>query len=140
MTSHSHKITVEAPKQQVYEAITTARGLQGWYTASVQGAAGHGERIQLDFESKAGPFHWKVDEIDPGTVVRWECVEGPGNSRGTTATFRLVEADGKTSVELDHDGIDETDPKRSTCNSMWGALMLHLKRFIETGKTDPAFV
>jgi uncharacterized protein YndB with AHSA1/START domain len=140
MTSHSHKISVEAPKQKVYDAITTEEGLQGWYTPSVQGCASHGERLQLQFESKAGPFHWKVSEIDPGSVVLWECLEGPGDSRGTTATFRLQEVNGKTTVELDHDGIDEADAKRKTCNSMWGALMLHLRRFAETGKPDPAFI
>jgi uncharacterized protein YndB with AHSA1/START domain len=140
MTSHSHRITVEALKQRVYEAITTAGGLQGWYTPSVHGSASHGEHLQLHFKSKAGPFHWKINEVAPGSVVQWECLEGPGGSRGTTATFHLAEADGKTIVELDHDGIDEADPKRKTCNSMWGALMLHLKRFVETGKADPAFV
>ena len=140
MTSHSHRITVDAEKQQVYKAITTERGLEGWYTPSVHGAANHGERIELHFKSKAGPFHWKIDEVDPGSVVQWECLEGPGDSRGTTAIFRLTEAEGKTIVELDHEGIDEADAKRKTCNSMWGALMLHLKRFVETGKPDPAFI
>jgi uncharacterized protein YndB with AHSA1/START domain len=140
MTSHSHKITVEAAKQQVYEAITTERGLEGWYTPSVHGAANHGKRLELHFKSKAGPFHWKIDEVDPGSVVQWECLEGPGDSRGTTAIFHLTEAEGKTIVELDHEGIDEADAKRKTCNSMWGALMLHLKRFVETGKPDPAFI
>ena len=140
MTSHSHQITVVATKQRVYDAITTERGLRGWYTPSVRGSAGHGELLQLDFTSKAGPFHWKVNEVDSGSVVQWECLEGPGDSPGTIATFRLAEVEGETIVELDHDGIDDADPKRKTCNSMWGALMLHLKRFVETGKVDPAFV
>jgi uncharacterized protein YndB with AHSA1/START domain len=140
MTSHSHRITVEALKQRVYEAITTELGLQGWYTPSVHGSASHGEHLQLHFKSKAGPFHWKINEVAPGSVVQWECLEGPGASRGTIATFHLSECDGRTIVELDHDGIDEEDAKRKTCNSMWGALMLHLKRFVETGKADPAFV
>ncbi len=140
MTSHSHRITVEALKERVYHAITTEPGLRGWYTSSVRGAANHGKRLELHFQSKAGPFHWKINEVDSGSVVQWTCLEGPGDSRGTIATFHLVEADGKTIVELDHDGIDEADAKRKTCNSMWGALMLHLKRFVETGKADPAFV
>ncbi|HEY6845056.1 MAG TPA: SRPBCC domain-containing protein [Terracidiphilus sp.] len=140
MTSHSHRITVEALKQRVYEAITTEHGLRGWYTPSVHGSASHGEHLQLHFKSKAGPFHWKINEIAPGSVVQWECLEGPGASRGTMATFHLSESDGRTIVELDHEGIDEEDAKRKTCNSMWGTLMLHLKRFVETRTADPAFV
>jgi uncharacterized protein YndB with AHSA1/START domain len=140
MTSHSHRITVEAEKQKVYEAITTEHGLRGWYTPSVHGSASHGERLELHFKSQDGPFHWKIDEVNPDSVVRWECLEGPGDSRGTKATFHLTEVEGKTIVEMDHEGIDEGDTKRKTCNSMWGALMLHLKRFVETGKADPAFI
>ena len=138
-TSYSHKITINETKQKVYDAITTEEGLRGWYTRSVHGSASHGERLKLDFESKAGPFHWKIDETNPGSVVKWECLEGPGDSGGTVATFQLEDSADGTVVELDHEGIDEADDKRKTCNTMWGTLMLHLKQFVETGKPNPAF-
>jgi|ERR1700722_9005126 uncharacterized protein YndB with AHSA1/START domain len=140
MATHSHRISIDAPKKQVFEAITTEHGLQGWYTPHVEGKAGHGERIKLRFKSKDGPFHWKVEVTEPESIVRWECLEGPGSAGGTTAIFRLGEKGaGKTCVDLDHHGLDENDDKHRVCNTMWGVLMLHLKKYVETRKADPAF-
>jgi uncharacterized protein YndB with AHSA1/START domain len=140
MATHSHRISINAPKEEVFEAITTEQGLQGWYTPTTEGDAGHGEKIKLHFKTKDGPFHWDIEITKPGSVVRWECLEGPGSAAGTTATFSLDDRGaGKTSVDLDHEGLDEEDDKLRVCNTMWGVLMLHLKKYAETKKPEPAF-
>ena len=140
MATHSHRILINAPKGEVFNAITTEEGLQGWYTPTTEGGAGHGEQIKLHFKSKEGPFHWKIQVTKPGSDVRWECLEGPGNAAGTTAKFHLVEKGlGSTFVDLDHDGQDESDDKLRVCNTMWGVLMFHLKNFTETKRSEPAF-
>ena len=140
MATHSHRITIDASKEDVFQAITTRDGLQGWYTSSVEGDASHDDEIKLDFQSKEGPFHWRVNIIKPGATVQWECLEGPGLSAGGTAVFDLAEqGDGRTSVDLDHTGADESDEKTKVCNTMWGALMLHLKKYVETKRAEPAF-
>lgn len=140
MATHSHRILINAPKSEVFDAITTAEGLQGWYTPTTEGSAGHGGKIKLHFKSKDGPFHWKIEVTKLGSTVRWECLEGPGSAAGTTATFRLDErGEGGTSVDLDHEGQDESDDKLRVCNTMWGALMFHLKNYAETKSSEPAF-
>jgi uncharacterized protein YndB with AHSA1/START domain len=140
VATHSHSILINAPKKEVFEAITTEEGLQGWYTPSTEGSADHGEKIKLNFKSKDGPFHWAVEIAEPDSLVRWKCLEGPGFVAGTTVTFRLIEKEvGKTSVDLDHQGLDEKDDKLKVCNTMWGVLMLHLKKYAETKKPEPAF-
>jgi uncharacterized protein YndB with AHSA1/START domain len=140
MATHSHRILINAPKEEVFEAITTEQGLQGWYTPNTEGDAGHGEKIKLHFKTKDGPFHWDIEITKPGSVVRWECLKGPGSAAGTTATFSLDDKGaGKTSVDLDHEGLDEEDDKLKVCNTMWGVLMLHLKKYAETKKPEPAF-
>jgi uncharacterized protein YndB with AHSA1/START domain len=140
MATHSHKITIDAAKEDVFKAITTIDGLQGWYTAMAEGDAGHERKIKLGFKSKEGPFHWKVLIPEPGSIVQWECLEGPGSSAGSTAVFKLADkGGGRTTVDLDHKVIDETDEKLKVCNTMWGALMLHLKKYVETKRTEPAF-
>jgi uncharacterized protein YndB with AHSA1/START domain len=140
MATHSHTITIDAPKEDVFKAITTKDGLQGWYTAKAEGDAGHEQEIKLHFKTKEGPFHWKVQITKPGSTVRWECLQGPGSSVGTTAVFQLADkGDGRTTVDLDHEGVDESDEKLRVCNTMWGALMLHLKKYVETKRSEPAF-
>jgi uncharacterized protein YndB with AHSA1/START domain len=140
MATHSHRITIDAPRDDVFKAITTEDGLRGWYTATTEGGAGHGQNITLHFKTKEGPFQWKIAIPKPGTTVRWECIQGPGSSEGTTAIFQLADkGDGGTTVELDHGGVEESDDKLKTCNTMWGVLMLHLKKYVETKQSEPAF-
>ena len=140
MASTEHRITIDASKDQVFEAITTADGLKGWYSPDVAGKSDKGGEVTLSFTEKEGPFRWRVTEAERGSLVRWECLAGPGKSAGTVATFKLssVGAD-RTIVNLDHKGFEESDEKLKTCNTLWGALMGHLKAFVETKQPKPAF-
>ena len=140
IATSQHRITVNAPQAEVFRAITTQAGLKGWYTPTPEGEPVHGRNLKLHFKTKEGPFEWKVTESKPGSTVRWECIEGPGSAVGSTATFNLIaKGDGKTVVDLDHEGLESTDEKSRVCNTMWGALMHHLKKYVETKKPDPAF-
>jgi uncharacterized protein YndB with AHSA1/START domain len=140
MATSRHRITIDASREEVLQAITTEKGLQGWYTPSTEGEPVHGQKVKLHFKTKDGPFEWQVSENGSGSSVRWECVAGPGSAPGTAAVFHLVaRGEGKTSVDLDHEGLDESDDKLRVCNTMWGALMLHLKKYVETKRVNPAF-
>ncbi len=69
-----------------------------------------------------------------------ECLGGPGASTGTFVSFRLTDTNDRgTSLELDHGGLDEEDDKNTVCNTMWGALMLHFRKYLETKLPQPAF-
>ena len=86
------------------------------------------------------PFRWRFTELSPGSRLRWECTEGPGAAASTTATFSLSQtADGRTQVDIDHDGFRESDPALAACNTLWGILLGHLKNYAETAVTSPAF-
>ena len=140
MATSEHRITIDAPKDDVFQAITTPGGLKGWYSPGVSGKSDNGGEVTLSFTEKEGPFRWKVTEAEQGSLVRWECLAGPGQSVGTTATFRLSSASAdKTVVDLDHEGFEESDAKLKTCNTLWGALMHQLKQFVETKQPKPAF-
>ena len=139
MAKISHKITVQAAPDRVFQVLSTAEGLKGWYTPQLEGRVGEGKEVVLKFTGQE-PFRWRLTESTPNSRVRWECVEGPGTAAGTTVTFRLVDkGDGRTSVELDHDGWPESHPAFTTCNTFWGILMGHLKDYAETAKATPAF-
>lgn len=140
MVTTSHQITINAPKEFVFEAITTPQGLKNWYTPSVKGEASRGGEMVLEFTDKEGPFRWKVQEQKENSLVQWKCVEGPGNAAGTVATFKLSDkGQDKTIVEFDHEGFQESDSKLKTCNTLWGILMHHLKQYSETKQPQPAF-
>ncbi len=139
MATSAHKITIDAPKEEVFEALTTLDGLKGWYSPEVSGQGEKGGEVTFSFTEKEGPFKWNVTEAERGSLVRWKCIQGPGKAAGTTATFHLSGSGDKTVVSLDHEGFQESDEKLKTCNTLWGALMHHLKQFVETEQPKPAF-
>jgi uncharacterized protein YndB with AHSA1/START domain len=139
MAKTSHRINVGAPKSRVFNALTTLNGLKGWYTPHIQGGLAAGETAIFSFTDE-DPFHWQFVELVPPVQVRWRCVQGPGRAAGTAVTFRLSEhKDGRTTVECDHEGFDESDKALGSCNTLWGILMDRLRKFSETDKPQPAF-
>ena len=87
------------------------------------------------------PFRWKLIELKPNSLVRWECIQGPGEAAGTTVTYRLVsKGTNQTVVECDHENWPEGHSAFKTCNTRWGVVMGHLKKYAETGQADPLTV
>jgi uncharacterized protein YndB with AHSA1/START domain len=138
MSKISHKITIDAPADRVFKALSTAEGLKGWYTADLEGKVGQGKEAIFKFTGQE-PFRWKFAELAPNSV-RWECIEGPGAAAGTAVTFRLSDkGKGRTTLEFDHDDWPDSDGAFATCNTLWGILMGHLKNYAEAGRANPAF-
>ena len=134
MSTISQKTTVEAPKEKVFAALTTAEGLKAWFAPKLEGEVGPGKEMTFHFND-GETFRWKTTEATSGSTVKWECLAGPGQAAGTTATFRLSDkGDGQTSVECDHEGWPEEHDAMSTCNTLWGISMGHLKSYVEGGK------
>jgi uncharacterized protein YndB with AHSA1/START domain len=131
MAKTSHKITINAPKSRVFDALSTKDD-----TPQVEGEVGEGETVVLGFKDEV-PFHWRFVEVASPTRIKWECVEGPGAVAGTRVDFRLSDRDGRTSVECDHEGFREADRALRSCNTLWGILMGCLRDYAETPKPRP---
>jgi len=139
MAEITHEIKIKAPQEQIYGALTTLPGLAGWHSAKVKGDAG--PQGVIAFESHFRPsFEWEVAVLKKPDLVEWTCIQGPGNSVGTTARFVLSSLpDHRTLVELSHSGWADTGGNFRKCNTLWGILLHHLRKYSETGKADPAF-
>jgi uncharacterized protein YndB with AHSA1/START domain len=139
MADISHEIKIKAPKERVFAALTTLQGLSGWHSSGVDGVADLGGVIVVSAPG-APVFEWKVTRVDKPNCVEWTCVKGPGNSVGTRARFDLsAHPDGRTFVELSHAGWPDTRGNFRKCNTLWGVLLHHLRKYVETGAQDPAF-
>ena len=138
MTKISHEIRINASMADVFKTLSTIDGLMGWYTTRIEGDIAPGESIKVHADGRPS-FCWKISELTPPTATKWQCVEGPGTAPGATVTFRLSTKDSRTQVQLDYEGISEDNPAFATCNTLWGVMLGHLKRYAETGKASPAF-
>lgn len=139
MSGHSlrHVVNIDADHAKVHHALTTPEGLEGWTMAKVSGGGDVGSTWILQYGS--GPtFRWEITAHDADTVA-WTCTEGPGDSVGTTATFHLgTEPRGRVQVTFDHAGWPHDGGNFAKCNSLWGAMLHHLRAYAEKGTVAPA--
>lgn len=139
MADIEHEIKVRATPEVVFAALSTPAGMRGWHSSEVEGSGEVGSDWLLR-SPDAPDFVWRVIASDPGSRVRWECVTGPGDSVGTTVEFRLsTTGDGRTLVEQIHQGWPIDADNFRKCNTLWGALLHHLRQYAETQQSAPAF-
>lgn len=137
-----HRVGIKSPAAHVYKAITTLKGLGGWWTNEVKGSDKLGGKIEFTFRSETGDVKGKmvmeVKEMSEPTYVRWHCVEGPAEWIGTDITFDLSRQDDQTIVIFGHRNWREAVEFTAHCSMKWAVFMLSLREYIETGKGKPS--
>jgi len=132
--SIKHLFHISAPRQKVFEAITTIEGLSNWWTTKTAGNSSAGGIIQFRFGDE-GP-DMKVIESKPNERVKWECIASPHGWTGHIITFLLDENEGKTRVRFSHDGWREQDDFYAICSFSWSQYMISLRLLCQTGKGE----
>lgn len=132
--SIKHLFHIDAPKQKVFDAISTIEGLASWWTAQTSGSSIKDGIIQFRF-IEAGP-DMKVAELKPDEKVSWECIASAHGWLGHTFTFLLDENDGKTRVRFSHDGWNEQDDFYAGCSMSWGRYLESLRQLCQTGRGE----
>ncbi|MDR6786241.1 uncharacterized protein YndB with AHSA1/START domain [Pedobacter africanus] len=131
-----HRLLIMAPVETVYEAITTQKGLAGWWTPDTIAKPETGTILRFGF----GPDYFKemeVTELRPYSLVKWRCLKAFEDWIGTTLTFEL-EAHKKGCVLLfHHDGWAAYTPEFASCSFDWALFFRSLKSLCETGKGFP---
>lgn len=138
MAEINHEIKIQAPIAAISKALGTLKGLRAWHTAHIEGS--DDLNGVLVFKAKDKPtFNWKITQKEPEKFI-WECVEGPGDSKGTHVIYKITKTDdGRSLVELSHTEWPGQDGNFRKCNTLWGILLHHLKNYAETGTAEPAF-
>ena len=157
MKSIRHQLIIQAPKEKIYAAITTQRGLAGWWTPDTKTTAEVGSTARFTFGQ--GYFkEMKITKLQPFEQVEWFCVAGADEWKETTLSFNLQTGDKKdmltahpemedqirqqkkgdqlTLVIFCHDWREYT-PMFAECNYTWGRFLRSLKLLCETGKGRP---
>ncbi len=144
-----HKIRIEAPVEKVFEAITTLKGLQGWWTkwtSFVSGQGDIGSVIRFGFGDNKFGSNFEITKLEKNKEVEWKSVDEPGpwSWAGTRISFNLkeevVEYYGNkkmTAIRFFHSGFQKEDDFYAECNTRWGFFLLSLKDYLEKGKGMP---
>jgi uncharacterized protein YndB with AHSA1/START domain len=138
MTNINHEIKIQASPEKTFKAISNLNELMAWHTAHIEGKPELNGILTFNGNGKPA-FQWKVIELVPNKVVAWECIQGPGDSVGTKAIYKISPVDnGRTLVEFSHTSWPGQEGNFRKCNTLWGVLLHHLKNYVETGKKEPA--
>ncbi|WP_010271943.1 SRPBCC family protein [Paenibacillus senegalensis] len=133
MANIEHLQMINKPAIEVYEALTTAKGLSEIWTREL---TVHDNQV-----GAVNEFHFGSDDLtkmqvteltSPNKVV-WYCTESDPEWVGTTLSFDLTEKNGKTTLILRHSNWREVTDFYRFCNYNWGMFLYSLKSYCEDG-------
>lgn len=131
-----HRIGVACAPSEIYNALTTDKGLSQWWTNDTSGAGEVGSTIQFRFNGMGPDF--QVIELQPDVLVRWKhSGEVPGPWIGTEVSFQMKHEGNQTYVLFLHSNWQERTDFMGHCSTKWATFLLSLKEAIETGKGKP---
>jgi uncharacterized protein YndB with AHSA1/START domain len=137
-----HRIGIKAPVTRVYEAVSTAQGVAGWWTEDTTSTASVGGTLRSRFLSddgrEIGRMDYEMTQLEPNQEVRWRFTDGPPEWIGTEATFQLTEDDGMTILVFGHRNWREPVEFMAHCSMKWAVFLMSLRELVETGKGKPA--
>lgn len=135
-----HSAWVRAEPQRVYDAFTTAAGLDGWFTQGASIDPRPGGEICFRWVDW-GPDH--VTGEDGGPVLEARRPERfafqwhpDGDAYATTVEVDFEPANGGTIVRLHEHGYQDTPSGREAfvgCATGWGEALTLLKFYVEHG-------
>jgi uncharacterized protein YndB with AHSA1/START domain len=137
MPSIRHRISVDAPIDEVYSAIAKPEGISQWWTRDTEGDDTVGGHISFSFGGPEPAATVELVELDRPRRVEWRVVQGPDEWLDTTVTFDLKREDDQTIVLFTHAGWAEPVEFLHHCSSRWAYFLFSLKHGYEGGKATP---
>lgn len=131
-----HRLLIEKPAEIVYEALTTQKGLAGWWTPDTTATPEAGTVSRFAF----GPDYYKeikVEVLQPYSYVQWRCLKAFEDWIGTTMSFRLEPHAKGTLLVFHHEGWQAYSDEVASCSYDWALFFRSLKFLCETGKGFP---
>ena len=145
-------IHVGSPVEEVFEAVADPKQLSSYFTTG--GASGRleaGKTVTWDFHDFPGAFpveavevvpdekimlRWQANEGEPPNVSDAEEMKGADYKTTVTMTFKPLDGDTRTLVEIEEKGWRETEGalKASYGNCQgWSQMLCALKMWVEHG-------
>ena len=137
MADIMHLVQIHASPDRVYQALTTADGVRNWWTRDAVLGSKVGDTGEFGFNGHRFVVKVKVDELEPPVRVSWKAISGTPGWDGTTITFDLRAAGRDTVLSLAHRGFKQADEGYATATTRWGAYLVSLKQYLETGNGAP---
>jgi uncharacterized protein YndB with AHSA1/START domain len=142
-----HELSIDAPLEAVYAAVSTGTGLARWWSSDVSledhGSSRANEPVEGDvlsvgFDDRAVVIRLRIDTLngpeDEGpAMAHLTCIAGPEEWPGTQVAFRIeAEPDRGTTVRFWHGGWEYEDGALPRCSFQWAMYLDALRRSLES--------
>lgn len=124
--------TIRVPATDIYEALTSAKGLSEVWTRELTVYGQVGAVNEFHF-GDGDPTKMKIADLTPPKRIEWLCTESDPEWVGTTISFELNEKQGKTDIILRHANWREVTDFYRSCNYNWAMFLYSLKTYCEDG-------
>jgi uncharacterized protein YndB with AHSA1/START domain len=122
------RVPLDAEPKDVYDALSTSEGINGWWSNHTEGPDGVGSSIKVGFPDAPITFDFEVVKEVAGERVAWRCLAGPPEWIGTHITYDIQTNEGETSVLLTHDGWSSTEESFPFIAYSWAQILPRLKK------------
>lgn len=120
----------------VFEALTTIKGLAGWWTTDTSGEPEKKDGT-IQFRFGAGGFDMRVTKLQAPNEVEWEVTALEKEWIGTTIHWQLKQEGDYVIVLFQHRNWKDATEFMHHCSTKWAVFLLSLKALVETGKGAP---
>jgi len=131
-----HSINIKTTPDRLYEAITTQKGLAGWWVPKAKAEATVGAINEFPFEGLTVTF--RVDKLEPGRHVAWSSVQVPPDWEKTQILFDITPDGDTVNLKFSQTGFSKQDTFFGFTSYAWAQYIRSLKLLLETGEGEPS--
>ena len=136
MAEIRHRIGIAAPRERVYEALSTVEGLSSWWSTT-EGDPEVGGTLRFFFGQPEPAAIMDIVDLKPTEQVRWRCVGGIDEWIGTSLTFDLSDLGDETVLRFAQTDVRDPMPEfMENCSTKWAVHLLGIKSWLEGGKSN----
>ncbi|ESU26540.1 hypothetical protein FLJC2902T_25110 [Flavobacterium limnosediminis JC2902] len=132
-----HDLIINVTKEKVFEAISTPKGLNNWWTLRSKGTAGLDEKYNLYFGEE---YDWfaTISKFKENEVIEFSMTEAMEEWLPTRFGFILKEENShRTYVQFYHADWKEATQEFRIASYCWANLLRELKQYLEKGIITP---
>jgi uncharacterized protein YndB with AHSA1/START domain len=131
-----HYFVIHATREKIFPVISSARGLNSWWTKTCEGSPSAGEIYKLGFGE---PYQWEavVSEVKPLEVFEMQMTKSDDDWTRSVLRFELHPSTEFTAVRFFHTGWRSSNEHFRVSNYCWAMYLRLLKLNVETGLVVP---
>lgn len=139
----THNLHINANTQTIYNAVSTEKGINGWWSkeCSVGEAEGENSLLKFDKQGTTVEMGFRTVTLSPNKKVVWECISMPNPSWvGTKIITEINETENGCAVVFSHSNFADKwkgqEPFEQT-KGTWNHFVASLVSFCEGGEGQP---